>query len=126
MAQKRKPRRPTVPPVWAIVLGQNTPDYVLIDFQAERFDQVLGNPGASKASVAALKLADGVDQFSGRSFWPWLALGMRGVEEPAFAFLEHAMEAKQGGRFEDHRRTEKPTRAEKASPEPEEEAVKRM
>jgi len=36
------------------------------------------------------------------------------------------MEAEQGGGFEDHRSAEKPTRGEKASPEPEEETVQRM
>jgi hypothetical protein len=50
---------------------------------------------------------------------------MRGVEEPEFAFPEHPMEAEEGGGFEDHGSTEKPTRAEKAGPEPEEETVKR-
>jgi len=87
---------------------------------------VLGNPGAAKAGVATLELADGLNQFRGRSLWPRLALGMRGVEESVFALPEHAMEAEQSGGLEDHRSAEKPTRAEKASPEPEEKTVKPM
>ena len=42
-------------------MGQNTADNVVVDFQAEGLGQVLGDPGAAKAWVAALELADGSD-----------------------------------------------------------------
>ena len=70
MAQEGEPGRPTVRPAWAIVPGQHTTDYILIDFQTKGLGQVLGDPGAAKAGIAAFELADRLDQILSRSVWP--------------------------------------------------------
>jgi hypothetical protein len=106
-------------------MGQNTADNVVVDFQAEGLGQLLSDPGKATARIAALELADGLDQILGGTLRFRLALGMRGVKEPEFTFLEYAMKAHQGRGFEDNGSTEEPARINKQRPEPQEQPVGR-
>jgi hypothetical protein len=44
------------------VTSQNATDDIFVDFQSEGLGQVLSNPGAAKAPIAAFEFTDGLDE----------------------------------------------------------------
>ena len=97
MTQQGEPRRFLPTALGAVVHGQNSADHILVDFDAKGFGQVLGNLRTAKTGIALLEFTDGSDQFPRGSFWTWLLLRTRGVEESILEILEPNMKAQQGG-----------------------------
>ena len=106
VTQNRQPRRPALPPIQAIVPGQNAADDIFVDFQAEGLGQVLRNPGAAKTRIAAFEFTDDLDLCGRGPFGPRPALGVGGVKQPVFEISKRTMKAEQGGGAKDDGRAE--------------------
>ena len=76
MAEKREPGRSALPSLWTVVKSQNATDDVSIDLQTEGLGQLLRNLGTAKTGIAPFEFADGLDEFRGWPFGPWLTFGM--------------------------------------------------
>ena len=59
--------------IWPAVDSKNTPDSILIQFELECQIDLLSNAGTTVSWIAPFHLDNGSDDFSGWSFWTWLA-----------------------------------------------------
>ena len=88
----------------------NTYKRVFIQFQSERQIDLLGNARAAVARIALFHFDDGVDDFLGRSLWPWFSASARRIQQTIPSFLQGVVELEQGGWLDDHRRSDQTPR----------------
>lgn len=63
MAERCQPRWPAVVGIWAVVGCEYPSDNILVEVQAERQVDLLGDPGAAISRVASLHRHNGSDNF---------------------------------------------------------------
>jgi hypothetical protein len=98
-------------PGWAIssrgprhvMFGEDAAHHVLVQFDAERMANLLGNPQMAEIRVSGFHLDDCCDQFRRRALWPRPAMGSGGREQsPVLVIDQNPVEPEQRVRFEDH------------------------
>ncbi len=57
--------------------GENPAYNILVEFQTKGEVDLLGNAGAAVSRVAPFHLDDGINDFSGWAFGPWLSASAR-------------------------------------------------
>ena len=77
MADKREPRRPAIAGSRPIVLGEDTPHHILVDFDSKRLCALFGSPRTSVPGIPALHLNDALDAPLRWAFGSWLAASSR-------------------------------------------------
>jgi hypothetical protein len=73
---------------WFVVFGQNTPDHILVDFDAEGFGNLLSNSWTAKPWIATFHFHYGVDDSLGRALGTGFSFSLRREEPSVFALLE--------------------------------------
>jgi hypothetical protein len=56
------------------MLGEHTANDIFIDFDPEGQAELLSDPRAYPAWITSLHLDNGIDEFRGGAFRPWLAV----------------------------------------------------
>ena len=108
----------------AVVLGENTPHQVLVDLDAERLGELLGDSGAAKARVARLHLDDGVDELLRRALGSGLAQTACREQPPVLSLLERLVELEERGNAHDDRHLGESMRPDEQGPDPEQSSVR--
>jgi hypothetical protein len=80
---------------------KNSPDHVPVDFNTEGQSELLGDPAAAKAWVAALHLDDGRHQFLGGALRAGRTPADRREQQAILALHQGPMELHDGGQFDD-------------------------
>jgi hypothetical protein len=85
------------------MFGQDAAHHVLVQFDAERMANLLGNPQMAEIRVSGFHLDDCFDQFGRWALWPGPATGSGGREQsPVLVIDQNPVEPEQRARFEDH------------------------
>ena len=83
---------------------EHAPDSILVDLNAKREGDLLGNAQVAKPRIAVLELDDGGDEFCRRSFRAGLTRRTgRGKEQPILTVNQRSVKSEQGGRLENSR-----------------------
>ena len=67
--EEGQPRGSTIIRRWAVVLSEHASDNVFIDVDAERFVDLLRDPGAAKLSITLLQFNNDTNQIVRGAFW---------------------------------------------------------
>ncbi len=92
-----QPRRTVAPHAreGPVILGQNSPDDILIYVGAKDFIDLLCDSWAAKPRIASLHFANGFDNCLGWSFWTGFSFSLRRKEPAKFSFLERIVKLEQ-------------------------------
>ena len=69
MAERCQPRWPAVVGIWAVVGCEYPSDNILVEVQAERQVDLLGDAGTAISWIAPFHRNDGINDFSGWTLW---------------------------------------------------------
>ena len=82
-----------------LVFTQNSTHRKATDFNTKALDYLHGNTAVAKAGIAFFHFNDEVDECWVPPFPTRVCIGFIGIELVIFAFYQHFMEIKEGGRF---------------------------
>lgn len=77
MSQEGEPGGPPLPRIWPIVFGEDAPDDVLFDLDAQDQRRLMGDTLMPEARIASFNLEDGGNQLWRKTFGPRLAAALR-------------------------------------------------
>ena len=99
----RQPGRAVAPVAWyrSVMLGQNTPDDIFVDLDAEGSGNLLSNSWTAKPRISSLHLHNALDNCLGWSSRPRFPLSLRRKESAVFALLERIVKFEQSRRTDD-------------------------
>src|SRR6267378_918009 len=88
--------------------SENPAHYVLVDVEAERESNLLGNSATSPSGIPPFHFNDRIDEFFGRSFRarPSYAFGRK--QRAVFSCRQHPVETQQSRWFENNGRPKNP------------------
>ncbi|MDA0823555.1 MAG: hypothetical protein O3C28_14195 [Proteobacteria bacterium] len=79
--------------IWSVVLIQHVANYILVDLDAERINNLPRNSDATELGIAGLQLNDGGYQFWGRPLWAGLtSIAYGRKEQTIFAINQGLVE----------------------------------
>jgi hypothetical protein len=98
--------------VWlgSVIRGQDAPNDVFIDGDAERPSNLLGNARAAPGGIALFGGDDRVPEFWGRTLGTGLGPGFRREEQAVLALGQDLVKAQEGRRLQNKGRTDQPAR----------------
>jgi hypothetical protein len=92
MTEQGEPRRPSRVWVRLVPHGENAPNHVLVDGNAECQGDLLRDPWTTPRGIPLFHLDDGGHHFLVGSFWARLLAHRRREQEPIFPRLQRSMQ----------------------------------
>jgi hypothetical protein len=111
VAEKSKPGRLSRTRFRLVMNAQDTANHILVDLDAERQRDLLGDSGAAPAGISPFHFNDHVDEFLTRSLRARLTPALRRKQYMVLTTRHHVLEMQQSGRLQKDGGTEETRRA---------------
>ena len=115
MAEESQPRRPAGVPAGLVIPGQDAPNDIFIDGNAERPGNLLRDSRAAPGRIALLGGDNRIHEFFGRALGTGLESALRGEEHAVLALGKDLMKVQKGRRLQTDGGTDRPRRPHKES-----------
>ena len=115
MIEESQPGRPAGVRLGLVMRGQDAPNDVFIDGDAERQSNLLSDSRAAPGGIALLGGENRVNEFLGGTLGTGLAPAFRGEKQAVLALGRDLVKVQKGRRFQNDGRTDQPGRPHKQS-----------
>ena len=113
MTEESQPGRPTGVRLGLVMSGQDAPNDVFIDGEAERQSNLLSDSRAAPEGIALLGGDDRINEFLGRTLGTGLARAFRGEKQPVLALGKDRVKVQKGRRLQNGGGTDQSGRSHK-------------